>query len=64
MWRDGDKLVKQDDQSARFVAEVASAQGAPTMEVGHMIHHVACAMVAAAVLRLADQAAEPVAAFA
>lgn len=53
MWGDGDKLVMQDDQSARLVAELATAGGAVTPGVGHMIHHSEPGAVAAAILMAA-----------
>lgn len=52
-WGAGDRLVKQDEQSARLVEDVATAQGVATPDVGHMLHHVHPAMVAAAVEVLA-----------
>jgi pimeloyl-ACP methyl ester carboxylesterase len=56
MWGDGDKLVMQDDQSVRLVAELATASGTPTPGVGHMIHHSDPAGVAAAILMVGRRA--------
>lgn len=39
IWGAGDRLVGQDDHSVRLVAEVASAEGVSTPDMGHMIHH-------------------------
>lgn len=39
IWGAGDRLVGQDGQSARLVAELASAEGVSTPDMGHMIHH-------------------------
>ena len=49
MWGDGDKLVMQDDQSVRLIAELATASGTVSHGVGHMIHHSDPAGVAAAI---------------
>jgi pimeloyl-ACP methyl ester carboxylesterase len=40
IWGANDHLVGQNDHSARLVAEVASAEGVSTPDMGHMIHHV------------------------
>ena len=39
-WGDGDLLVKQDDQSARFVHDVGVAKAVILPGAGHMIHHI------------------------
>lgn len=39
IWGAGDRLVGQDDHSVRLVAEVRSAEGVSTPDMGHMIHH-------------------------
>lgn len=56
LWGDGDLLVKQDGQSARFVAEVPTASGSASHDVGHMIHHVQPEQVARVITALSQQA--------
>lgn len=57
MWGDGDKLVGQDDHSVRLVAELPTADGVETVNVGHMIHHSDPGAVAAAIRTLTRQMA-------
>lgn len=54
VWGTGDKLVMQQAQSERLVAELPCATATPMPHVGHMIHHVDPDGVASAVLRVLD----------
>ena len=56
MWGDSDKLVMQDDQSVRLIAELPTASGTVTTGVGHMIHHSDPTGVAAAIRLVARRA--------
>lgn len=49
LWGEGDKLVGQSDQSARFVRELPQATGREIAGGGHMLHHVRPDTVADAV---------------
>ena len=50
LWGEGDKLVKQADQSARLLRELPQAHGFEIAGGGHMIHHVRPEIVASAIL--------------
>jgi pimeloyl-ACP methyl ester carboxylesterase len=50
LWGEGDKLVKQSDQSARLLRDLPQATGAQIVGGGHMIHHVRPDLVAEAIL--------------
>lgn len=53
LWGDGDKLVKQGDQSAKLAVHLPHASAIELEGVGHMVHHVAPAKVAAVIETLA-----------
>jgi pimeloyl-ACP methyl ester carboxylesterase len=55
VWGDGDRLVKQGDQSAKLAIHVPHALSLEMEGVGHMVHHTAPQTVAAAIEALAQQ---------
>lgn len=55
VWGDGDKLVKQGDQSAKLAVHLPHASALEMEGVGHMVHHTAPQTVAAAINALAER---------
>jgi pimeloyl-ACP methyl ester carboxylesterase len=55
VWGDGDKLVKQEDQSPVLAEQIPKAVATRMEGVGHMVHHTGPTRVAAAILAVADR---------
>jgi pimeloyl-ACP methyl ester carboxylesterase len=55
IWGDGDKLVKQEDQSPVLAEQIPKAVATRLEGVGHMVHHTDPTRVAAAILAVADR---------
>ncbi|GGB56838.1 alpha/beta hydrolase [Blastomonas aquatica] len=55
VWGDGDKLVKQGDQSAKLAIQLPHASAIEMEGVGHMVHHTDPQAVASAIEALARQ---------
>lgn len=55
VWGDGDKLVKQGDQSAKLAIQLPHASALEMEGVGHMVHHTDPEAVASAIEALAEQ---------